>query len=79
MVASSGRSVALSLAVAALYESGRLLNRATGRREAVAWCAITASVSIVYAVPAIGFAVASKLGRNQKASSAELRARRIAR
>ena len=65
-------------AVAALYESGRLLNRATGRNEALPWLAITVSAVLVYGVPAVGFGVASKLGRSQRASSAQLRARRIA-
>ena len=65
-------------AVAALYESGQLLSRAAGRREAVAWLAIAVSVALVYGVPAVGFAVASKLGRHDDPSSAELTVRRIA-
>ena len=64
-------------AVAALYETGRLLSRATGRREAVAWFAIAASAALVYGVPAVGFAVASRLG-HEDPSSAELTVRRIA-
>jgi len=65
-------------AVAALYESGRLLDRATGRREAVAWFAITASGALVYGVPAVGLAVASRLALRQSPTSAELLVRRIA-
>jgi hypothetical protein len=65
-------------AVGALYESGRLLDRLTGPREAVAWFAIVASAALVYGVPAVGFAVASKLGRHQSPSSSDLLARRVA-
>ena len=41
---------------------GRLLHRASGAGDAVAWLAIVVSVAVVYSVPAIGISVAYLLG-----------------
>jgi len=65
-------------AVRALYESGKLLDRASGRSDAIAWLAIVASVGLVYSVPAVGIGVAYLLGRHERTSSAELLSRRLA-
>jgi len=65
-------------AVRALYESGRLLHRAAGPTDAVAWLATVLSVALVYSVPAVGIRVAYVLGRREKTSSSELLARRLA-
>jgi len=66
------------LAVRALYESGKLLHRASGPAEALAWLAIVGSVGLVYGVPAVGLGVAYLLGRQERASASELLARRVA-
>src|SRR5215469_986898 len=65
-------------AVRALYESGKLLHRASGPAGAVAWLAIAVSVGLVYSVPAGGITVAYLLGRQERTSSSELLARRLA-
>jgi hypothetical protein len=65
-------------AVRALYESGKFLHRASGPREALAWLALVVSVGLVYGVPAVGIGVAYLLGRDERTSSSELLARRIA-
>src|SRR5215469_16863984 len=65
-------------AVRALYESGKLLHRASGPRDAVAWLALVVSIGLIYGVPAVGICVAYLLGRSGKPSSAELLARRLA-
>lgn len=65
-------------AVRALYESGRLLHRASGPAEAVSWLAIVVSVGLIYGVPAVSIAVAYLLGRHEMTSSSEFLARRIA-
>jgi positive regulator of sigma E activity len=66
------------LALKTLYESGKLLHRASGPAEAVAWLSIVASAALVYSVPAVGIGVAYLLGRHERTSSSELLARRIA-
>ena len=40
-------------AVRALYESGKLLHRASGPVEAVAWFATAVAVLLIYGVPAV--------------------------
>jgi hypothetical protein len=65
-------------ALRALYESGKLLHRATGPAEALAWFAIAVSVALIYSVPAAGMVVAYLLGRHERTSASELLARRIA-
>ena len=65
-------------AVRALYESGRLLHRASGLGEAVAWLAIAISVALVYSLPAVGITVAYIVGRRERTASSELLARRLA-
>jgi hypothetical protein len=45
-------------AVEGLYESGKLLHRADGPGDAVAWLAIVLSVALVCSVPAVGISVA---------------------
>ena len=65
-------------ALRALYESGKLLHRASGPAGAVAWLAIAVSVGLVYSVPAGGITVAYLLGRQETTSSSELLARRLA-
>ena len=65
-------------AVTALYESGRLLHRASGPRDAVGWLAIVVSVGLIYGVPGVSIAVAYLLGRRERTSLSELLARRIA-
>lgn len=64
--------------VRVLYESGKLLHRASGLGSAVALLAIVASVGLVYGVPAVGIGVAYLLGRRERTSSSELLARRLA-
>jgi hypothetical protein len=66
------------LAVKALYESGKLLHRVNGLGDAVAWFAIAVSVALVYGVPAVSISAAYRLGQDDKTSSAELMARRLA-
>jgi hypothetical protein len=66
------------LALKTLYESGKLLHRASGPAEAVGWLSIVASAALVYSVPAVGIGVAYLLGRHERTSSSELLARRIA-
>jgi len=66
------------LALRALYESGKLLHRASGPGHAVAWLAVVVSAGLVYSVPAMGIGVADLLGRHERTSSPELLARRIA-
>jgi len=65
-------------AVRLLYESGKLFDRASGPGHAVAWLAVVVSAGLVYSVPAMGIGVAYQLGRQEKTSSPELLARRIA-
>lgn len=65
-------------AMRALYESGKLLHRASGPSEALAWLAIAVSVVLVYGVPAVGISVAYLLGRHERTSFSELLVRRIA-
>jgi hypothetical protein len=65
-------------AVRALYESGKLLHRASGPGDAVAWLAIVVSAGLVYSVPAVGIGVAYLLGRHERTSAPELLARRLA-
>src|SRR5262249_47982617 len=65
------------MALRALYESGALLQRASGPKAATAWLAIVASVALVYSVPVLGIVVADRLGRAQTTSSRELFARRL--
>src|SRR5262249_40115314 len=65
------------MALRALYESGALLQRASGPKAATAWLAIVASVALVYSVPVLGIVVADRLGRAQTTSSPELFARRL--
>jgi hypothetical protein len=65
-------------AVGALFESGKLLHRASGPGDAVAWLGIVVSVALVYSVPAVGIGVAYLLGRRERTSSSELLARRLA-
>jgi len=65
-------------ALRALYESGKLLHRATGPTEVVAWLAIVVSVALIYSVPGAGIGIAYLLGRLERTSSAELLVRRIA-
>jgi len=65
-------------AVKALYESGKLLHRSSGPGYAMAWLAIVFSVGLMYGVPAVGIGVAYLLGRNERTSSSELLARRLA-
>src|SRR5579864_397713 len=65
-------------ALRALYESGKLLHRASGPPEALAWLAIVVSVGLVYSVPAVGIGVAYLLGQRERTSSSELLARRLA-
>jgi hypothetical protein len=62
----------------ALYETGKLLHRASGPPEALAWFAIVVSVGLVYSVPAVGIGVAYLLGQHERTSFSELLARRIA-
>jgi hypothetical protein len=66
------------LALRALYESGKLLHRASGPPEALAWLAIVVSVGFVYSVPAVGIGVAYLLGQHERTSSSDLLARRLA-
>ena len=66
------------LAVRALYDSGKMLHRASGPDNVIAWLAITVSAALVYGVPAAGIAVAYGLGRHERTSSAELLGRRLA-
>jgi len=66
------------LALRALYESGKLLHRASGPGHAVAWLAVVVSAGLVYSVPAMGIGVACLLGRHERTSSPGLLARRIA-
>src|SRR5262245_34841554 len=66
------------LTVRALYESGKLLHRMDGPSDTVAWLAIALSVGLVYGVPAVGIGVAYLLGRDERTSSSELLARRLA-
>jgi hypothetical protein len=56
-------------AMRAPYESGKLLHRASGPPEALAWLAIVVSVGLVYSVPAVGIGVAYLLGQHEKTSS----------
>jgi hypothetical protein len=49
-------------AVRLLYESGKLLHRASWPADAVAWLAIVFSVGLIYSVPAMGISVAYLLG-----------------
>jgi hypothetical protein len=65
-------------AVRALYESGKLLGRASGPVEAVVWLATALAVGLIYGVPAVSIGVAFLLGRHERTSSAELLARRLA-
>jgi len=65
-------------AVRALYESGKLLDRASGPVEAVAWFATAVAVLLIYGVPAASIGVAYLLGRHERTSSSELLARRLA-
>jgi len=65
-------------AVRALYESGKLLHPASGPTEVLAWLAIAVSVALVYGVPAVGIGVAYRLGRDERTSSPQLLARRLA-
>src|SRR5215469_17494495 len=65
-------------ALRSLYESGKLLHRASGPAEVLAWLALVVSVGLVYSVPAGGIAVAYLLGRHERTSSSELLARRLA-
>jgi len=65
-------------AIRALYESGRLLHRASGPPEALAWLAIVVSVGLVYSVPVVGIGVAYLLGQHERTSCSELLARRLA-
>jgi hypothetical protein len=62
----------------ALFGSGKLLHRVSGPGDAVAWLAIVVSVGFVYSVPAVGIGVAYLLGRDERTSSSELLARRLA-
>jgi hypothetical protein len=64
--------------IKALYESGKLLHRVSGQGETIAWLAIAVSVGFVYGVPALGIGVAYRLGRDERTSSSELIARRLA-
>src|SRR5262249_9016830 len=66
------------LAVRALYESGRLLHRVGGPGDTIACFAIAISAVLVYGVPAVGIVVAYRLGRDERTSSSELLARRLA-
>jgi hypothetical protein len=66
------------LTVKALYESGKLLHRVGGPGDAAAWLAIVVSVALVYSVPAVGIGAAYLLGRDERTSSSELLARRLA-
>ena len=66
------------LALKVLYDSGKLLHRASRATEVWAWLAIVVSVLLVYSVPVCGIAVAHLLGRRERISSSELRVRRIA-
>jgi hypothetical protein len=50
-------------AVRALYESGKLLHRASGLGGALAWLSIAVTVALIYIVPAVGISVAYVLGR----------------
>src|SRR5215475_6874654 len=65
-------------AVRALYESGKRLRRPGEPSDTVAWLLIALSVGLVYGVPAVGIGVAHLLGRDQRTSSSELLARRLA-
>ena len=65
VVAAFGCRIVLPAAVRALYESGKLLHEASGRRRAVAWLAIAVSIGLVYGVPAVGIAIAYVLGRHE--------------
>lgn len=65
-------------AVRALYESGKLLHRASGSGNAVARLAVVVSAGLVYCVPALGIGVAYLLGRHERTSTSELLARRLA-
>lgn len=65
-------------AVGALYESGKLLQRARAPGDAVVWLAIVVSAAVVYSVPAMAIGVAYLLGRHERTSSSELLARRLA-
>jgi hypothetical protein len=66
------------LTIKALYESGKLLHRVSGPGETIAWLAIAVSVGFAYGVPAVGIGVAYRLGRDERTSSSELIARRLA-
>jgi len=65
-------------AVRALYESGKLLDRASGPVVAVAWLATALAVGLIYGVPAVSIGVAFLLGRHERTSSAELLVRCLA-
>jgi len=65
-------------AVKGLYESGKLLDRASGPVKPVAWLATALAVGLIYGVPAVSIGVAFLLGRHERTSSAELLARRLA-
>jgi hypothetical protein len=66
------------LAVRALYVSAKLLHQASGPGDAVACLSIVVSTAVVYAVPAVGIAVAYHLGRHESTFSSEFLARRLA-
>jgi hypothetical protein len=66
------------LTVKGLYESGKLLHRASGPTEALALLAMAVSLGSVYGVPAMGIYVAYLLGRDERTSSSKLLARRLA-
>jgi hypothetical protein len=59
------------LALKTLYESGKLLHRASGPAETVAWLAVVVSVALIYSVPAVGIGVAY-VRRHERTSSSEL-------
>src|SRR5258708_20248576 len=65
------------LAVRAVYESGKLLHRASGPDEAVAWLAIAVSIGLVYSVPAVSIAVAYLLSPHERPSSSAFMLRPI--
>src|SRR5262249_58686399 len=65
-------------ALRGLYASGKLLHLTSGPAEAWAWLAIVISMGLVYGVPAVGLGVAYLLGRQERTSSSELLARRLA-
>ena len=55
-----------------------MLHRASGLGDAVAWLSIAVTVALVYSVSAVGISVAYVLGRNDRTTSSELLARRLA-